>query len=183
MALIDCPECGKKISDASEVCIHCGYPLKKEIEKEQNICEYNGSKYDLSELVKYIISIVNPGGKITPPQMSEAYIIIRNAGMPVDGVVRNELIGYIKRFRKAPEKFIPTGDPYFYDEELPYEGYVHKDYRTEEANLDKPHCPKCGSIYFSTISTREYSIFTGFFGSRQPVNVCQKCGHRWRPGR
>lgn len=182
MALIDCPECGKKISDASEVCIHCGYPLKKEIEKKQNICEYNGNKYNLSELVKYIINIVNPDGKMTPPQMSEAYVIITNAGMPVDGVVRNELIGYIIRFKKAPEKFIPTGDPYFYDEKPPYEGYIHKDYRTAEANLDKPHCPKCGSIYFSTTS-RGYSIFTGFFGSGQPVNVCQKCGHRWRPGK
>lgn len=28
MALISCPECGKEISTKSEVCIHCGYPLK-----------------------------------------------------------------------------------------------------------------------------------------------------------
>ena len=27
MALIICPECGKEVSDKSEVCIHCGYPL------------------------------------------------------------------------------------------------------------------------------------------------------------
>ncbi len=29
MALINCPECGKQISDLSSVCIHCGYQLKK----------------------------------------------------------------------------------------------------------------------------------------------------------
>lgn len=29
MALIKCPECGKEVSDASETCVHCGYPLKK----------------------------------------------------------------------------------------------------------------------------------------------------------
>ena len=29
MALITCPECGKEVSDQAEVCIHCGYPLKK----------------------------------------------------------------------------------------------------------------------------------------------------------
>lgn len=29
MALIKCPECGKDISDQSENCIHCGYPLNK----------------------------------------------------------------------------------------------------------------------------------------------------------
>ena len=34
MALIKCPECGKKVSDKANSCIHCGYPLeeyKKEI--------------------------------------------------------------------------------------------------------------------------------------------------------
>lgn len=27
MALIKCPECGGEVSDKSNVCIHCGYPL------------------------------------------------------------------------------------------------------------------------------------------------------------
>ncbi len=27
MALIKCPECGKEVSDRSEACIHCGYPM------------------------------------------------------------------------------------------------------------------------------------------------------------
>lgn len=27
MALIECPECGKQISDKSKACIHCGYPI------------------------------------------------------------------------------------------------------------------------------------------------------------
>lgn len=29
MALIICPECGKDISDQSEVCVHCGYPIRR----------------------------------------------------------------------------------------------------------------------------------------------------------
>jgi len=29
MALMNCPECTKEISDKSAVCIHCGYPLEK----------------------------------------------------------------------------------------------------------------------------------------------------------
>ena len=28
MALLQCPECGKEISDRADRCIHCGYPLK-----------------------------------------------------------------------------------------------------------------------------------------------------------
>lgn len=30
-SIIPCPACGKKISTESEVCIHCGYPLKKKL--------------------------------------------------------------------------------------------------------------------------------------------------------
>jgi len=28
MALIECPECKKQVSDQAATCIHCGYPLK-----------------------------------------------------------------------------------------------------------------------------------------------------------
>ena len=48
MSLINCPECGKEISDKSETCIHCGYPLS-----ERNMCYINGTKYDLSFVFKY----------------------------------------------------------------------------------------------------------------------------------
>jgi ribosomal protein L37E len=33
MALIKCPECGKEVSDRSDQCIHCGYPIKEEMDK------------------------------------------------------------------------------------------------------------------------------------------------------
>ena len=29
MALIKCPECGKDVSTAAEICPHCGYPIRK----------------------------------------------------------------------------------------------------------------------------------------------------------
>lgn len=39
MALIQCPECGKSISDAAEACPNCGYPIaevrKQEAEREK----------------------------------------------------------------------------------------------------------------------------------------------------
>jgi len=47
--LITCPECNKKISNKSEVCIHCGYPLKK-----INICNINGVEYDFSDILSDI---------------------------------------------------------------------------------------------------------------------------------
>lgn len=52
--------------------------------------------------------------------------------------------------------------------------------REEEAN--RPRCPKCGSTSIAT-TTRGYSLLTGFLGSGKPINVCQRCGHKWKPGK
>lgn len=35
MALINCPECNKEISDTTKSCPHCGYSLKEEITKTE----------------------------------------------------------------------------------------------------------------------------------------------------
>lgn len=43
-------------------------------------------------------------------------------------------------------------------------------------------CPKCGSSSVSTIS-RGYSLVWGFVGSGTPINVCQACGHKFKPGK
>ena len=37
MALINCPECGKQISDKSTQCIHCGCPIEKKQDEPKNI--------------------------------------------------------------------------------------------------------------------------------------------------
>ncbi|WP_454939666.1 zinc ribbon domain-containing protein [Evtepia sp.] len=29
MALANCPECGKEVSNQAEVCVYCGYPLHR----------------------------------------------------------------------------------------------------------------------------------------------------------
>lgn len=43
MALVQCPECKKEVSDQATVCIHCGYPLKT-----KTLCKINGIEQDLS---------------------------------------------------------------------------------------------------------------------------------------
>lgn len=45
MALIICPECNQQVSDKTQTCIHCGYPLQKQI---NTICLIKGQPYDLS---------------------------------------------------------------------------------------------------------------------------------------
>lgn len=36
MALINCPECGKQVSDKSAICIHCGYPIAEHQQTKEN---------------------------------------------------------------------------------------------------------------------------------------------------
>lgn len=34
MALIKCPECGKEVSDRSDVCVNCGFPIKEQLAED-----------------------------------------------------------------------------------------------------------------------------------------------------
>ena len=51
----------------------------------------------------------------------------------------------------------------------------------KSSGKNKAFCPKCGSESIAT-TNRGYSAFWGFLGSGKPVNVCQKCGHKFKPG-
>lgn len=53
MALIRCPECHKEISDKSEKCIHCGFPIGEELNE---ICLINGESFNLLEYKNIILN-------------------------------------------------------------------------------------------------------------------------------
>lgn len=52
MALIKCPECGKKVSDKANVCIHCGYPLEETELHESRISEIMEEMDNLSKKIE-----------------------------------------------------------------------------------------------------------------------------------
>lgn len=58
MALIKCPECKQNISDKVIDCPHCGYPLKKELEKSQTINNSKSRKMLNKKQIILISSIV-----------------------------------------------------------------------------------------------------------------------------
>ena len=67
MALINCPECGKEISDKAKCCIHCGYPLDEfHTTKEENIStQAKDNKYvqlldDLEKEFKIFVAQTHP---------------------------------------------------------------------------------------------------------------------------
>lgn len=63
MALINCPECSKKVSDKASSCPRCGYPIHNEVETSgtimnENLEEPNTSLRDRINLKKIIIVVV-----------------------------------------------------------------------------------------------------------------------------
>lgn len=48
------------------------------------------------------------------------------------------------------------------------------------ASTNTLRCPKCGSTSVTT-TTRGYSIMFGFLGSGKVINLCGKCGYKWKP--
>ena len=51
MALIECPECNKEVSDRAISCPHCGFPIA-DIQKteSQHTVKVNNKIYDISKL-------------------------------------------------------------------------------------------------------------------------------------
>lgn len=61
MALINCPECGKEISDTSKKCIHCGFDIRKQLRtnnKEESINSKKNRNLYVIAFAAGIIAIV-----------------------------------------------------------------------------------------------------------------------------
>ena len=52
--------------------------------------------------------------------------------------------------------------------------------KKRQSNESQVHCPKCGSTDIG-VTNRGYSLMWGFIGSGKPMNVCKKCGYKWKP--
>lgn len=144
MALIKCPECEKEISDKSEACIHCGFPIMQ----QSKTCIVNGITCDLSFLLdnSYSLSF----------KVRDLIQISKSS---------------IAEVRPVIEKIIA-------DNEIPRTLYLKPQQSTEDNN--KVKCPKCNCTNIG-VANKGYSLITGFIGSGKSMNVCKKCGHKWKP--
>ena len=157
--LITCPECSEKISDKSDVCVHCGYPIKKILEsKYKNICIIDGTPYDLSEQLN----------NINNSQYRPLKQLVEEYGMSIADA--SNLWRIIKSTNQIP---------------LEYNSSKQDEYRNQlnaEQNLKTPKCPKCGSTAI-TAGARGVNFTWGFIGASKTVNRCANCGHTWKPGK
>lgn len=176
MSLIQCPECGNSISDKAKQCIHCGYPIEdyiiqdnnevvESIDKNNRVCVINGKEYDLTDAFnamergEYLDKVLK---KMVPELASGPRVQLTIAIME---------LGYVP--------------PVFNSGDVLYEGtimnYKERDAIVAEKRANSPvRCPKCKSTSIAT-TNRGYSLVWGFIGSGKPMNVCQKCGYKWKP--
>lgn len=154
MALIHCPECNKEISDKADICIHCGYPIKKyapsNINEYSSKCLIDGVEYDLSQVLALIqsnqqLQAIKVLVDVTKCGLSEA----KNA---TDTIKK---LGYI------PESL-----------------NVHSSY-----GLNQPKCPTCQSLDVEKISLSSKAIGGALFGlfssDVRKTMHCKNCGYKW----
>lgn len=158
MALINCPECGKKISDKSTHCIHCGLPM----EEINTICIVNGTPWDMQH-VKELIDNLQPGDN------NAEYHLCKDLQkeLSIEFLTAINLVDEIKETGKIPKTYSDNH----------VKNMIQKKHKDPQIR-----CPKCSSTQITT-GSRGYSMVWGFVGSNKTMNRCAKCGHKWEPRR
>ena len=200
MALIRCPECSKEVSDKAEICVHCGYPISKWIKEKNsdssqsnedikddnpnNIYLYREKEYNLTELVDYIKENTHPDVEINSQTWAEARHILRT--YISIGKEEDLLISYIHKYRilgttKDRKKYYEHKKAHVSHTQFNYVPAYSNKNNMYNPSQNVVHCPRCGS---TSVTTEEqgYGLF-GWIGASQKKNLCQKCGHKWWPGR
>lgn len=111
MALVKCPECGKKMSDMAEKCPHCGYSMKKTSSNNTINLDNLKGKWDNKYLI--VILIVLVGG----------YFLFFNNPKQSDGGVTNPT--ELKPNANGNYEFNQNGK--YFEFPTSYKVYVEKD--------------------------------------------------------
>lgn len=178
MALIECPECGGKVSDKAPACIHCGYPLKGSAEektqqiqfcpycgKQNNIestfCGYCGKSFVRNEEKQEIVAL-------TPTSDVVDIMDYKNdLDMPND-MIRLQQAQIIQQQRQLDE---------------------------QRRQFDaQAKCPKCGSTSLSggkqgfglgkavagAVLIGGVGLLAGGIGANKTVVTCLNCGYKFK---
>ena len=169
MSLIKCPECGKEISDKAQACIHCGYPLSAGINNDLFRLKITQIPSDKIGCIKVVRSIDNSG-------LAEAkYNLEHLPYIVADGLLQEKCI-------EIKEMLVNIGCIVEIEPSSKTEENKEVVSNIEKTKPKSVKCPKCGSTNIATIN-RGYSIVWGFLGSGNARNVCQACGHKFKPGK
>ncbi|MCC8098701.1 MAG: hypothetical protein LIO78_01360 [Clostridiales bacterium] len=161
MALINCPECGKQISDKAANCIHCGFPLSD--------LKGTGTKY-------FLILCLSGGNRANCAKLISEYSSVGLArGLQICDSNKEEIVlsdSDISKIESARHRFEGIGSTMRI-------ACANSDAEIQ-LNERQISCPRCGSTSITT-GQRGFSIVTGPIGSSKTTNRCAKCGYKWYP--
>lgn len=172
MALIKCPECGREISNKAKACIHCGYPLQEEERISASVNTLKKVVLPCCYEREVKLTAIKVVRTVTGLGLADAVALVEQSS-PV--VITDTDLENANQIAKM-----------FHDEGINAQVVdVDKEIVVPVKKLVKPPkipaCPKCGSTSIATVN-RGYSLVWGFLGSGTPMNVCQACGHKFKPG-
>ena len=180
MSLIQCPECGERISDLAHVCIHCGYPIQ-ECLKANNPVENKQNTETYSVLVHSFW-----GFKLTPTANILAWFNISSPDTISDYLSDLPAVLLSGLSKEQCEIVVAKLSTHSITASVEADADVQRYPKIDNhdkglANLENVvRCPKCGSATVVT-GQRGYSIVTGFWGSGKTMNRCSNCGYKWTP--
>ena len=152
MSLIICPECEKEISDKSETCIHCGYPLIN------YTCKINDKEYNLKDELSMVLVNNDDWIKAIGSLRRKTYLTLS------DG---KKLIELMKSTKSVPNIYIPK--------------HPLEDRKYENKTSNVIICPYCHSTDTKKITNTSKAVHTVLFGifsiSRNNKQWhCNNCG-------
>ncbi|MDD6485268.1 MAG: zinc ribbon domain-containing protein [Clostridiales bacterium] len=174
MALIECPECGGKVSDKAPTCIHCGYPLQEQTEQQIRYCPYCGKTNNIESTFcgycgkSFVKSEASHG--LVPSGNNEVTNIMdykNDLDMPND-MIRLQQAQIIQQQRQLEEQR-----------------------RQFEAQAK---CPRCGSTSLSggkqgfgvgkavagVVLFGGVGALAGGIGANKTVVTCMNCGYKFK---
>ena len=173
MALIQCPECGKSVSDKASVCIHCGYPLRQlEKEKESDICycPYCGKKNSMDA------SYCNSCGRSFKGDTESTSIVpVQNNSTDADG--STDIMAFKSNL----------------DSQVDYQLQQVQIMQQRQYNA-QAKCPRCGSTSLSAakqgfgygkavagaVVLGGIGLLAGGIGANKTVVTCLNCGYKFK---
>lgn len=157
MALINCPECNKEVSDKAEICPHCGYKLPKQEPMFQGV---------------YCPKCLNASW--TKDGIGETCIFCNTKMKKSIYATYDEVHQFCENHPELKQS--PEFSQEAYNKRI---GYVPVDYM----NVNSPKCPTCGSSNVQNIGTGERVASVAMFGLfSKKINKsfkCNNCGYTW----
>lgn len=174
---MNCPECGKEISDKSKQCIHCGFPLENYIQ-ETTIYDMVLKNIIKREHIAITILEIDYGIK-----KDEGSVLLSKQGNIILRGLKKENIEYLyDKFLKVgyEMEFIPSDSDYVNPINTKISEYSAK-WKAKQKNAIK--CPTCGSTNTSKISTTAKIAGAAAFGllskTAKSQFKCNHCGYKW----